>query len=185
MKRRSLVFPLLLVGGGLILLGIAGMVVLSQLDRAPDRPSVVPVAVDFAAPALALADLEGQPVTLDNLYRQVFLINNWATWCPPCKAEMPTLQEYYDAHRDKGFTIVAIEAGGSPAEVRDFAQQYHLTFPVWVDEKALAVDAFKNWDLPSSYVMDRTGRVRLAWVGEISREMLEQYVTPLIEEASP
>jgi hypothetical protein len=66
--------------------------------------------------------------------------------------------------------------------VEDFVQQYGLTFPVWPDLKQIALDSFRNNALPNSYLIDRTGTVRLAWNGAISREMLEQYVTPLLED---
>jgi thiol-disulfide isomerase/thioredoxin len=110
------------------------------------------------------------------------LVNNWATWCPPCKAEMPTLETYFKKHNDQGFTIVAIEAGSPPEDVSRFASDYGLTFPVWPDPDERAMDAFRTDTLPSSYVVDRSGTVRLAWMGAISDEMLEKYVTPLLEE---
>jgi len=144
--------------------------------------SAVPVAVNFAAPELRLTDLQGRPVSLSDYRGRVVLVNNWATWCPPCKAEMPTLQEYFEEHRHQNFTIVAIEAGEPAAEVAAFVQQYGLTFPVWLDPAQEATSAFRNPGLPSSYVIDADGMVRLAWTGAISREMLEKFVTPLLEE---
>jgi peroxiredoxin len=95
---------------------------------------------------------------------------------------MPTLQAFFEDHQSQSFTIVAIEAGEQPAEVAAFAQQYGLTFHVWPDPNQKALDAFRNLSLPSSYVIDRTGQVRLAWTGAIERDMLEKYVTPLLEE---
>jgi len=114
-------------------------------------------------------------------YRQnVVLVNNWATWCPPCRAEMPTLQAYYEAHKDQGFTLLAIEAGDPPGQVAQFVQAYGLTFNVWLDADKAALVAFKNPNLPNSYVIDRAGMVRYAWTGAIRRAMLEKYVTPLL-----
>jgi hypothetical protein len=57
-----------------------------------------------------------------------------------------------------------------------------LTFPVWLDERGLALDAFQNWDLPSSFVIDEAGTIVLTWTGSISRAMLDKYVTPLLEK---
>jgi len=112
----------------------------------------------------------------------VVLVNNWATWCPPCKAEMPTLSAYYNEHNTEGFMIVAIEAGDPLGDVSQFAQSRNLKFQVWLDPNGAALKAFDNGNLPNSYVIDRSGTVRYAWTGEINKAMLEKYVTPLLTE---
>jgi peroxiredoxin len=144
--------------------------------------SAIPVLMDYPAPELTLTDLQGKNVSLRDYHGQFVLVNHWATWCPPCKEEMPVLQAYYESHKDQGFTIVAIEAGQPVAEVADFVEEYGLTFPVWTDARLMAIAAFRNPGLPSSYLIDRKGMVRMAWAGAISLETLEEYVTPLIEE---
>ena len=98
---------------------------------------------------------------------------------PAGKAEMPTLQAYYDEHHEQDFLIIGIEAGSPPAEVIAFVEHLELTFPIWLDPD---VKAFQNFGLPNSYVIDRNGTVRLAWSGEIDCETLEEFVTPLLEE---
>jgi peroxiredoxin len=96
---------------------------------------------------------------------------------------MPTLQTYYEEHRSNGFSVVAINDGDPSADVLQFVEDYALTFPVWLDPKYVATEqAFRSLNLPSSYVIDRAGVVRLQWVGEISYAMLEKYVTPIITE---
>jgi peroxiredoxin len=144
--------------------------------------SAVPQKVNFAAPVLRLTDLDGKPVMLSDYLGKVVLVNNWATWCPPCKAEMPTLESYYIDHQGEDFVIIAIESGEKQDEVVDFVAQYGLTFPVWLDERGIALDAFQNWDLPSSFVIDEAGTIVLAWTGQISRTMLDKYVTPFLEK---
>ncbi|MBP1700993.1 MAG: alkyl hydroperoxide reductase/Thiol specific antioxidant/Mal allergen [Chloroflexi bacterium] len=178
--------PLVLIGSGLILIGIMALVLLPKPQATAQKSSstvyAIPVAVSFPAPEIRLSDLQGQSVTLSDHGGKVILVNNWATWCPPCKAEMPTLEGYYQDHQSQGFTIIAIEAGEPPEEVAEFARQYGLTFPVWPDPGLRALASFRNDALPSSYVIDRDGQVRLAWSGPISRELLEKFVTPLLEE---
>ena len=142
--------------------------------------STIPAEVNYPAPELALENIAGKTEALTDYRDQVVLVNNWATWCPPCKAEMPTLAAFYDAHASEGFMIVAIEAGDAKDQVQAFADQLQLPFAIWLDPKGASLNAFKNSALPNSYVIDRTGTVRLMWTGEITREMLEKYVTPLL-----
>ena len=183
-KNNSLV---LAVFGAVLLfsgIGMAGFLQDSSATSTADAASrsVVPMAVDFPAPELALENVRGVTEALEEYRGQVVLVNNWATWCPPCKAEMPSLQKFYQAHEMDGFTIIAINAGDSRVEVDQFAQSYGLTFNLWLDPDGAAIQAFRNGSLPSSYVIDRDGMIRYAWTGEISYEMLEKYVTPLIQE---
>jgi peroxiredoxin len=95
---------------------------------------------------------------------------------------MPELQAYYTAHAAEGFVIVAIDSGDPADQVTSLVKDYGMTFPVWLDPQSEAQGFFKNWDLPSSYVIDREGIVRLSWTGGINQLTLEQYVTPLLEE---
>ena len=179
----------MLVGVGLVILASVAFFILtnSKTSAATNNPSAeqdfaIPVVVDFPAPAIHLTDLQGKPVTLDDYLGQVVLLNNWATWCPPCKAEMPTLQAYYEEHRDSGFSVIAVEAGEPVEQVAEFTRQMELTFPVWPDPEQKLYDAFHNISLPTSWLVDRDGQVVLTWTGAISRQVLEQYVTPLLEE---
>jgi peroxiredoxin len=95
---------------------------------------------------------------------------------------MPTLSSYYKAHSDHGFILFGIEAGDSKEQVEKFVDEYNLSFPILLDPNSKSMILFKNDNLPSSYVIDRNGNVVLAWTGPISREMLEKYVTPLLEQ---
>jgi peroxiredoxin len=136
----------------------------------------------YTAPQLSLTGLDGEPVSFDDYHGKVVLVNNWATWCPPCKAEMPELQAYYSTHARDGFVVIGIESGEPASTVNDFVQNLELSFPIWLDFKGAAVDAFKNWDLPSSYVIDRDGVVRMSWTGPVNQVTLEKYITPLLEK---
>ncbi len=182
-QRQSFV-----IGVFLVLIGIALFVVMQGTSGEAAAPaadlSVVPVAVNYPAPQLALENVNGETESLADFGGQVLLLNNWATWCPPCKAEMPTLKKFHDAHSAEGFTIIAVEAGDGKDEVLQFANSLGLTFPIWLDPDGAALNAFKNGNLPNSYVIDRSGTVRYAWTGEISLAMLEKYVAPLIAESN-
>jgi len=188
-KKLLLVLPLIIVGSSLIIISIAGFFLWPRPDKykntalKPDVPnSSIPVAVEFNAPELTVLDLNGGSVSLRDYHGRVILVNNWATWCPPCKAEMPELQAYFDDHKDQDFMIVAIDAGDPTHQVQRFVFEYGLTFDVLADPNMDALTAFRNNSLPSSYVIDESGTVRLAWTGVISREMLEKHLTPLLED---
>lgn len=169
---------------GLLIVGAVSLLLLSNPEKtaaSQSYASVVPVAVKFPAPDLQLTDVDGNVAALTDYRGQVVLVNNWATWCPPCRAEMPTLQAYFQDHRQQAFTLIGIEAGDAGAEVAAFAAEYGLTFPIWLDPQNESLRGFYNASLPNSYVIDREGTVVLGWTGAISREMLEKHVTPLLE----
>jgi peroxiredoxin len=180
-QRQNII--MLVVGAGLMLVAVAAFLALPQATQTVSSKGLglVPVPVEFEAPEVAITDLDGNPVSLADYRGQVVLYNAWATWCPPCKEEMPVLQAYYNDHKDQGFVIIAIEDGQPVDEVRAFVQSYGLTFPVWPDLEWKATTAFKIENLPTSYVIDRNGIARMTWTGAVTRETLEKYVTPLIE----
>jgi peroxiredoxin len=178
--RKTL--PLLLLGLGFLLIVASAFYMLRENSLQSDF-STVPVQVNFAAPELTLTDSQGVTHSLADYRGQVVLVNLWATWCPPCKEEMPTLQTFYNKHVHQGFTIVAINDGDPTPDVLQFVKDYQLTFPVWLDPTYTATEqAFKTLNLPSSFVIDREGTVKLMWVGGISRKMLDQYVPAIITE---
>jgi peroxiredoxin len=183
----SRIWVLALAGGGMILLGALALLYLlwseAGASNAPEGfESAIPLAVDYPAPKLSLKDLGGKPAALTDYLGQVVLVNNWAYWCPPCRAELPILEGYYQDHRDQGLVILGIASGGAAQTVADYVARYELTYPIWLDPQIKAVAAFGNPSLPNSYVIDREGRVRFAWTGPISRAMLEQYITPVLEK---
>jgi cytochrome c biogenesis protein CcmG, thiol:disulfide interchange protein DsbE len=190
-QKSSPPYAAMFVGAGLLVLGVVAALLLASPEQATSSTdnssvgedlSVIPAPVNFAAPDLTLNDLDGAQASLADFRGQVVLVNNWATWCPPCKAEMPTLQAYYEEHKDQGFLLVGIEAGEPVDEVAQFVDDYKLTFPIWLDPQNKALSAFHNQSLPSSYLIDREGVVRLAWVGAVSKSILEKYVTPMLED---
>jgi cytochrome c biogenesis protein CcmG, thiol:disulfide interchange protein DsbE len=102
----------LALGLGLVLVAVAGFFAIPQAAEQVREAEglVVPAPVNYPAPGVSLTGLDGAPVSLTITPGRLFY-NAWATWCPPCRAEMPILQAYYEKHRDKGFVIIAIEDG--------------------------------------------------------------------------
>lgn len=176
------------VGVGIILIGIAALFAMqgnntaASAGGAQEEYSSVPVPVEYDAPELTLTNLaSGQDESLADYRGQIVLVNLWATWCPPCKAELPVLQGYYEDHADEGFVIIGIDFGEPEGTVAPFVESARLTYPIWLDEGQKSGMAFNSYSLPASFVIDRDGVVRLAWTGQISNAMLEKHVTPLIQ----
>jgi thiol-disulfide isomerase/thioredoxin len=180
-------YGLVVAGLGLVVLGTA-IWILAIDSQAPSNTqptdfSSIPVPVSFDAPNLTLQDLTGQEQSLSGHRGSVVLVNLWATWCPPCQAEMPILESFYRQHRNSGLIVIGVEDGDPKVQVAAFVAAHGLTFPIWLDPSYQATDhAFKTSNLPTSYVIDRAGKVRLTWIGAISVANLEKYVTPLILE---
>lgn len=185
LNNKYKIIWMILIGFGFLLIGIS--ILFSKPQSSVKNSlttgySTIPIQVNYPAPEIKLTNLSSQNVTLRDYQSGIVLVNNWATWCPPCKAEMPTLEKYYQAHAKDGFLIIAIDSGESFEEVSDFIEENAISFPVWIDRDGIALEAFGNWSLPSSYVVDRNGIVRLTWTGEISMAMLDKFVTPLLNE---
>jgi peroxiredoxin len=179
--------PLILIGVGLIVIAVAFVIFTPKANdttstSAPGEiPASIPGEMNYPAPVLTLTDMQDRTVSLADYRGQWVLVNNWATWCPPCRAEMPELNAYYEAHKNEGFVLVAISSGDTKAQIADFTQEYGLSFPMWQDPTSASLRAFRMDYLPSSFVIDPSGTVRLAWTGAVSLETLEKYVTPLLE----
>jgi len=190
-KQKS-PLPLILIGIGLIVIAVA-FVILSPksgekaaAETAASAPAQIPASipgeVSFPAPELTLADVQGQTVSLADYRGQWVLVNNWATWCPPCRAEMPELNAFYEAHKDEGFVLIGISSGDTQVQIEEFVREFGLSFPMWQDPTSASLRAFRMEYLPSSFVIDPSGTVRLAWTGAINTETLETYVTPLLQQ---
>jgi peroxiredoxin len=182
---KSRILAMFFIGGGLLLVGIAALLLLPGEASTESDPEVginQPAQVDFPAPSIQLQDLDGKSVTLEDYRGQVVLVNNWATWCPPCRQEMPILEAYFRDHRHQDFTIVAIDAGDPIDTVNNFVESYNMTFPVWIDPSSSALNSFRNNYLPSSYLINEQGQVIMAWSGAVTRASLEESITPLLKD---
>lgn len=136
-----------------------------------------PAAADpafTAAPDFTLHTVDGTPLRLSDLRGKVVLLNFWATWCPPCKAEMPdlnALHQKYGAEHD--FTVVGINMEERAADVSAFARARQITFPLLLDpEGAVSAGRYAIRSLPTSLIIDREGRIRDMWMGQISLEAM-------------
>ena len=151
-QNRNIIIAFI-AGTGLIVWALALLIYLPGTLSDAANISTTPVSVNYPAPQLSLENIQGKTESLTDFRDKVLLVNNWATWCPPCKAEMPTLVAFYNEHAKNGLMIVAIEAGEPKDLVQQYADQFKMPFSVWLDPQGKSLDAFKNQNLPNSYVI--------------------------------
>ncbi len=175
--RRRHPFPGgLVLGVGLILLAVAVSVLLLW-DRGDG-----PARIGAPMPDFTLTSLAGTPVRLADYGGQVVLVNAWGTWCSPCRAEMPTLNDFYRLHQSEGFVLLAVNSGDSQAEVAGFISQAHFTFPVLLDPGETVLDRLGVRGLPTSFVVGRDGLLKDIHVGEFTPQELAVEVAPLLQQ---
>jgi peroxiredoxin len=145
----------------------------------------------YGAPALAqqggtatdftLASLAGTDISLADYAGEVVVVNFWATWCPPCRAEMPALNRFYEAHRHEGFVILAVNEQEDVETVRPFIEQNGFSFPVLLDTQGRVAQQYSTRSFPTTFIIDRDGMIQHVQTGEISESELEAIVLPLLQ----
>lgn len=111
------------------------------------------------APGFLLKDIDGNTVRLQDLKGKVVLLNFWATWCPSCRFEMPSMEALYHELGSQGLAVLAIALRDSTEDVRDFYKEHNLSFPALLDHDAEASELYEIWSLPTSFVINRHGYV--------------------------
>jgi peroxiredoxin len=157
-ERRSGVVPLLVISA-LFAVGLAALVLSRVEAPGPARGAPVP---DFE-----LTDLAGARVALSSLRGRVVFVNFWATWCPPCRDEAPSLERMYGRLHDEGFDVLAIsvDASSDRGAVAEFQREFGLSFPVLLDPEQNVHAAFGVTGVPETYVIDTRGRLAERFIG--------------------
>lgn len=154
-------------------------------------PETGPVQVGVTAPDFSLVDLAtGDTVDLREHYAgKVTLVNIWATWCAPCRDEMPSMQEAYAKLKDRGFAIAAVSVDeGSVDDIRRFVREFGLTFDILHDRTGRIQQVYQTTGVPESFLLDRNGMIikRLIgshnWASETNVALIERLLT---EDAAP
>jgi len=170
--KRSLFFWALVV---LSLATIALGLWLWRSDRSKIASESRPAAEAVKpAPDFALKTLDGSQIRLSELRDKTVLLNFWATWCPPCKAEMPDLNALHREYGEtRNFTVLGIDDEEEQAEVATFAQENGIAFPLALDsDGAVTSNRYNVRGLPTSLIIDRDGAIRDTWTGRISKEAM-------------
>lgn len=132
------------------------------------------------APDFELTTLAGKPIRLSELQGKKVILNFWATWCPPCKAEMPHMQNFYEDYAEtENVEIVAVNltSGDREASVEEFVKDYGLTFPIPMDVEGEVGQKFQAVTIPTSYIIDTNGLIQHKIVGPMDETMIQDFVS--------
>lgn len=133
------------------------------------------------APDFELANLDGEIISLSDLRGSPVLLNFWATWCPPCREEMPYLQQVYQEWSPKGLELLTVNIGESSSSVKGFLEANELSLPVLLDSTKEVADWYNITAIPVSLFIDEEGVIRVKIIGAFpSKRAIEQSLTKII-----
>lgn len=165
----------------LVLVSVSGLILAGCVSSTPTPPAPAPPAppaptpaqgpeVGKLAPDFKLQSLDGQTVSLGDFRGKPVLLNFWASWCGPCRAEMPFLQEIYEDKEwsGKGLVILTIDIGENPSVVKEFMENYDLSFPVLLDIDQDVALEYNIRAIPTTFFIDKDGIIQDIKVGAFS-----------------
>lgn len=162
----------------LAVLAVVGLLVFGLASKGSSR-----LEVGEAVPTAALPQLEGSDSESLADYRgQWVLVNFWASWCLPCRAEAPALEEFQRRHGGPRFTVLGIDTQDLSDDAQAFVERYGLTYPQLRDGDGDAADDYGTTGVPETFLIDPAGKVRLAVPGAVDEEYLQDKVEPLLPE---
>jgi thiol-disulfide isomerase/thioredoxin len=166
-NQRIILYILILIAG-------ASWIVLSADNTGAVTAANAAPQAGFSAPDFTLMTPDGDSYTLSKLHGQAVLVNLWATWCPPCRAEMPTIEKMYQEYKDQGFIVAAIDMTyqDDPFAVVPFIKEFGLTFPILLEETGDVASAYQLRSLPSSFFVNRSGIISEVVIGGPMSEAL-------------
>ncbi|HVR45087.1 MAG TPA: TlpA disulfide reductase family protein [Candidatus Binatia bacterium] len=132
------------------------------------------------APTFALRDDRGLPVSLERYRGRVVVMNLWASWCPPCRAEMPDLQRLAALYAGRDLAIIGVNEGESPQRAGAFASSLGIRFPIWIDSAEQYGRTYTALGLPTTMIVDRSGTVARAFDGPLTFDQMRAAVSPLM-----
>ncbi len=134
------------------------------------------VATGDLAPDFVLTDLQGNKHRLSDYRGQGVFLNFWGTWCPPCKKEMPYINNQYQQFKDKGVQVLSVDIQESKLSVNQYADRYRLEFPIMIDTDKEVMNAYGIDPLPATFLIDKNGKVVQYHTGEMTENMVREFM---------
>ena len=163
------------------LIGVSGLWLAAARQTSPVDALIPGPQPGLLAPDFSLQTLDGELVSLSELRGQPVLVNMWASWCTPCKYEMPAIQEAYEEFSDQGFMVLAVNLTKKDmlSSVEAFVEEHELTFPILLDQDGRVEEAYQLRGLPTSFFIDGDGIIQAVVIGgpmtvEVLRERVGQ-----------
>ncbi|CAH2715693.1 Thiol-disulfide oxidoreductase ResA [Neobacillus rhizosphaerae] len=169
MKKRRLVIRT-------IILLVLGAAVVYTLYANFTKDKKQKVAVGDSAPDFALVDIEGNKHRLSDYRGQGVFLNFWGTWCPPCKKEMPYINNQYHQFKDRGVQLMSVDIQESPLAVQQFADRLKLDFPIMIDPEKEVMNTYGVDLLPATFLIDKDGKVVKYHTGELTENMIKEFM---------
>jgi cytochrome c biogenesis protein CcmG/thiol:disulfide interchange protein DsbE len=168
------------------LLGLSLLVAAVVLSGCGQRPANLNEGLSLGKqlPPAQFTTGRGERVTVEDLRGSPAVINFWATWCVPCREEIPILQAAHAAHQDAGVQFLAV-TDELPTTVRPFMDKIGMTLPVWYDPGGKAGAAYMIQSIPTTFFLDSEGRIVARHVGALTREQLDRYLDQVTGEQAP
>lgn len=166
--------------GKRILIALA-VVALGALFYFRSHPAVPPLSANAIAPEFSLPDLSGKPLSLSSYRGKVVLLDFWATWCEPCKDEIPHLIALQNKYGDQGLQIIGVSMDDGPEPVRNFYQRYHMNYPVVIGTANTGELYGGILGLPIAFVIGRNGHIYSKHIGATDVSVFEKETTNLLK----
>ncbi len=158
----------------------AGVYEISRRRSGASKPGSAATAGN-PAPQFALTGLDGKPLDLADYKGKVVLLDFWATWCVPCRAEIPHFVEFQNQYREQGLQVIGISMDDDAKPVRAFYQQFNMNYPVALGTDHMAAAYGGVLGLPITFLIGRDGRIAAKYVGEVQMPMIEAQVKSLLQ----
>ncbi len=149
----------------------------NNANTAVNPPTVGDTAVNFT-----LTDLNNTPISLTQFQGHPIILNFWATWCAPCRVEMPELQAAYEAHQDDGLIILALDQDETPEQVRAFFDEMDLTFIPVIDENGTVSRQYGVFNFPTSFFINGEGQVTAVHLGPMTQSQINNYLADTLNK---